>query len=926
MLPFFIDMKTLLFLIAVLSIAACTSTEKIISAPYEERTLDTIAVTASRKEVTLPVYNPSYHRKNDLIHTKLEVAFDWENQYLNGYAELTLQPIFYPTDKLRLDAKGFDIHSISVLGRDTEIPLKYIYNNRKDVFITLDKVYNMGDSFKIAIKYTAKPNELPLGGSAAITSDKGLYFINPLGEDPNKPRQIWTQGETESSSCWFPTIDRPNERCTQELAITIEDNFKTLSNGLLTKSTPNEDGTRTDYWVMDQPHAPYLFMMAIGEFAVAKDEWNGKLLEYYVEPEYAEHAENIYKNTKEMLTFFSELLGVQYPWQKYSQVVVRDYVSGAMENTTAVIFGDFIQMTTRELIDRSDLNESIVAHEMMHHWFGDLVTCESWANLPMNESFANYSEFLWFEHKYGPQAGQKVMRDAINGYMNQAVANKSMHPLIFFGYDDKEDMFDAHSYNKGGAILHMLRKYVGDEAFFKSLNVYLTDNKYNAAEAHHLRLAFEKVTGEDLNWFFNQWFFDKGHPTLQIDKVYDEEEQILNVTIEQTQDFSENPLFILPINMEIFESADREPIKERIMMTSQKQTFAFKVDRLPVWVGIDADRTILGVRKYKQTQEELMHQFLLSSNYNNKIEALKKLKGAQDDGAVRAIFEKALSDPFWSIRVNAIESIQIQENETALIDRIADMAKNDSRSSVRIAAVEKMGTFTNDKLAALASELIDNDPSYGVIGSSLNTLAEVDKSKALEKAESLMDMKNPTILVSLGDLFSDSDSEKYFAFYEKNINELQNYYLFNFVGLYTKYLMNFTPALIQKKMSKMAGMSRSKKVSLWGRYAVSNSMKKIRDNYKGEDGLDIKTIKTSLGMFENQDALGQALAEYRMEPNDNTAKALVDLIPEGKEGDAFKAQFKAYQQLEFYNYLDSQMMQTKAWETNPNLMRMYYSW
>jgi len=220
------------------------------------------------------------------------------------------------------------------------------------------------------------------GGSAAITSDQGLFFINPRNEDSEKPQQIWTQGETEWNSRWFPTTDKPNERCTQEMYLTVEDKYVTLSNGLLKSSKKNADGTRTDYWKM-----------------------------------------------------------VKYPWQKYSQVVVRDYVSGAMENTTGVIFGDFVQKTERELIDNH--NDGIVAHEMFHHWFGDYVTCESWANLTMNEGFANYSEYLWFEHKYGREEADRHLRNEMNGYLG-SVGQGGAHPLIHWGYNDKEDMFDAH--------------------------------------------------------------------------------------------------------------------------------------------------------------------------------------------------------------------------------------------------------------------------------------------------------------------------------------------------------------------------------------------------------------------------------------------------------------------------------------------------
>jgi len=454
-------------LLAILLLFACNSSKKALNQStsevneeeiqevvIEERLLDTMVVTADKpsnlknpEDYQLPRYNSSFPLINNIVHTKLDLRFDWSKQYVMGKATLTLKPWFYPVESVTLDAKGFDIHKVSFAG--STAPLKYDYTNDK-LTISLGRKIQSNEEYQLFIDYTAKPAETGgKGGSEAITSDQGLYFINHDGKTPDKPMQIWTQGETESNSRWFPTVDKPNERCTQEMYITIEDRFKTLSNGLLLSSTKNSDGTRTDYWKMDQPHAPYLFMMAIGEFSVTTEKWQNIPLEYYVEPEYEPSAKNIFGRTPEMLDFFSEITGVKYPWQKYAQVVVRDYVSGAMENTTGVIFGDFVQKTNRELIDNH--NDGIVAHELFHHWFGDYVTCESWANLTMNEGFANYGEYLWFEHQYGKDEADSHRNSEMSTYF-QSTAQGGAHDLIHFGYNDKEDMFDAHSYNKGGLV------------------------------------------------------------------------------------------------------------------------------------------------------------------------------------------------------------------------------------------------------------------------------------------------------------------------------------------------------------------------------------------------------------------------------------------------------------------------------------------
>ncbi|MFI5205012.1 MAG: M1 family metallopeptidase, partial [Flavobacteriales bacterium] len=405
-----------------------------------------------------PVYRATEDRVNDILHTKLDVTFDFKKHYLYGKATLDVKPHYYPVSNLSLDAKGFEIHKVQLLSGGKYADLKYTYDSL-DIVITLDREYKRTETYTVFIEYTAKPDELKMGGSDAITGDKGLYFINTDSSEKNKPTQAWTQGETEASSCWFPTIDRPNEKMTHEILMTVPDQFKSVSNGLMISSKKNTNGTRTDHWKMSQPHAPYLVMMAVGPFSVVTDTWkraNGKTIEvsYYVEPEFEKYARDIFGETPRMIEFFSKRLGVEYPWDKYSQVVVRDYVSGAMENTTATIHGEFLQRTKREMLDAN--NESIIAHELFHHWFGDYVTCESWSNLPLNESFANYSQYLWDEYKYGADEADYNAHLESQGYFMQSVQQGYRH-MIRFEYGDKEEMFDGHSYNKGGRILHMLR-------------------------------------------------------------------------------------------------------------------------------------------------------------------------------------------------------------------------------------------------------------------------------------------------------------------------------------------------------------------------------------------------------------------------------------------------------------------------------------
>ena len=381
----------------------------------------------------LSKYRGSDKRDWDLLHTKLAVSFDWEKRYLYGKATLTLKPYFYEQERLELDAKGMTINRITV-GKS---PLKYQYDGQK-IKISLRELYERADTLVIFIDYTSKPYEREIGGSEAIEEDRGLYFINADGLDPSKPKQIWTQGETEASSVWMPTIDSPNEKCTQEIAITVAENFNSLSNGTLTSSINNNDGNRTDTWVMNQPHSPYLFMMAIGEFEVIKDQWNGLPVSYHLEKGFGQYANSIFGNTPEMMQFFSDKLDYPYPWPKYDQIVVRDYVSGAMENTSASLYMERLNATDRDLIDYNW--DDIIAHELFHQWFGDLVTCESWSNLTLNEGFASYAEYLWNEYKYGLDEADYSFLLEQEGYMDDA--EKEVKQLIRYHYTTSEDMFD----------------------------------------------------------------------------------------------------------------------------------------------------------------------------------------------------------------------------------------------------------------------------------------------------------------------------------------------------------------------------------------------------------------------------------------------------------------------------------------------------
>ncbi|WP_300689625.1 M1 family aminopeptidase [Chryseobacterium sp.] len=676
------------------------------------------------------VYRATHTKVTELKHTKLKVNFDYQKEQMNGEEWLTASPYFYPVNELTLDAKGMLIHEVALDNNGKKSPLKYEYKD--DVLkITLDKTYQKNQDYTVYIKYTSRPNEVKQEGSMAINDAKGLYFINAQGTDPDLPTQIWTQGETESSSAWFPTIDKPNQKSTQEIYMTVPDKYVTLSNGVLKDSQKESNNLRTDHWVMDKRHSTYLFFMGVGEYAIVKDKWKNIPVDYYIEKEYEPYAKQIYGNTPEMIDFFSKKMNYDYPWAKYAQISGRNYVSGAMENTTATLHGSDILQKPGQLIDENKWEDTI-AHELFHHWFGDLVTAESWSNLTVNESFANYSEYLWNEYKYGKdQADYHLMSD-VNMYLHNPGDFKKN--LVRFNYASREDVFDLVTYQKGGGILNMLRNYLGDDAFFAGMNDYLRTNEYQNAEAHQLRLSFEKVSGKDLNWFFNQWYFGSGNPKINYTSTFEPVKKQVAVTVTQTQD---QP-FEFPLAIDVYDNG--KPKRYHVWVNAEaKNTFNFDVSKTPDLLNINADGVLLAEITDTKTPEQNLMQFTNSKEFKSRYQALTGIKDQTGkSSAVVKLLAAALKDPFFRVRIKALELIDLTNPEQmkALGAEVEKIAVNDPKTLTQAAAIASLAK-TKDKKYFPIFEKGVNAVSNAVKANSLSALLTIDPSKASTLADKI---------------------------------------------------------------------------------------------------------------------------------------------------------------------------------------------
>jgi aminopeptidase N len=722
------------------------------------RALDEVVISPQN---LITSYKGSYQKFFDLLHTKLFVTPDFREKQVYGKAELLLKPHFYEQNTLTLDAKWMRINKVTLKTATGDKPLDYQYDTLR-LKISLDKAYTMNEQLVISIDYIAQPYKQD---SLQVEEGRGLYFIDTEDKNPYKPMHLWSQGESESSSCWFPTLDATNQKTSQEIFVTIDTALVSLSNGLLIDSKSNGDGTKTDHWKQDKPHSPYLFFLGVGNYVKSVDQWRGKEVSAYTFPKYEEAVADIFKNLPEMMDFFSAKTGVDYPWDKLANIMAYDYTAGAMENTSAIIYYDKMFCTKQQLIDLDF--DWIIAHELFHHWFGDLVTAESWANLTLNESFADYSEYLWYEYKHGRDVADAYGHNALKKYLHTSRYKKE--PLVNYYYDRPQEMFDAIRYEKGGKILHSLRYYLGDDAFFASLKKYLTDFKYRSAEISDLRKCFEEISGEDLSWYFNQWWMDKGHPILDITHQYDAGNKTIALTVRQTQTAAEAPTFRIPTRVDIYVNGKTE--SKIIDITDRVQTFYFPSAAAPQLVNFDADKVLVCEKNQTLSDAENIFKYYNAPLYLDKLEALEALAFKQkDNAAVQTVLLKALQEKNYYLRMDAINLIDADKfaDKSQLLLSLQKIINTDPVSQVREKAVTKIARIQKDKSAGIMEYVLNNDSSLITLAAALTQLNTYNKEKAYSYASKLSNTESPELMTVIAKVFKDSSADN-LEFFKKSI-------------------------------------------------------------------------------------------------------------------------------------------------------------
>jgi len=634
-------------------------------------------------------------RPADIQHVKLEIALDFEQEAVSGTAYTTFVTLYEEIKTIAFDAFELDIDKVT-LNDGKELAYSASGNQ---LIVTLDRAYRYGEEFTVAVTYHARPRT-------------GLHFIKPAPEDPTRPEQAWTFGQPRYHSYWFPCHDAPNDRATLEIIVTVPARFLTVSNGNLL-SVADHGATKTHHWRLDVPQAMYLVSLVVGDFAVIEDRYNGKPVNYYVRKDRKDDAHLYMGKTPEMIRFFSQYTGVDYPYDKYAQTVVEIY-TGAMEHTTATTHGFTLLLDQRASLDTGPEYRAVVAHELAHQWFGDLVTCRDWPNGWLNEGFATYCEELWNEHDLGVDYFKQSMLNNKNGYISED--RRYRRPVVYYVYYDQGfELFDYHIYFKGAWVLHMLRHQLGDAAFRRAIKAYLERYREREVITADLERTFEEATGRSLEQFFQQWIYSGGYPAFEVSYSWDSEHSMAKVKIKQAQKVDElTPCFVTPVdlaftvpNSDAGDGQETRSIPLRVVVGEDgqiEQSFYMPLEREPVLVRFDPDGWLLKTVKFERSATILRYQLAHDPDMLGRSEAAGALADKGEEESIEALSTSLNTDPFWGVRVATAEALGSLGSEKAQSVLIKALQELDAQQfpRERTAIVRALGKFQAPQQTELA--------------------------------------------------------------------------------------------------------------------------------------------------------------------------------------------------------------------------------
>ena len=663
-------------------------------------------------------------RDYDLQHSRIALRFDLEQKKVIGDVTHTLNILHDSTSKIVFDSAGLTIQSVTV----NKSPAKFETKDDK-LIIPLTTAARAGEKFDVNIRYEGKPT-------------KGLYFILPDKDYPDRPKQVWTQGESEDTRYYLPTYDYPNDRLTTETILTVPASWITVANGKLVSVSDAANGVKTWTWKESQPSSTYLITVVAGELDEVKDAWHGIPVTYYAPKGRGDRLSINYSRTPQMIDLFSKKLGVDYPWEKYAQSMVDDFVAGGMENSSATTNTSSSLQHPKLAPEFVTGQDDLISHELGHQWFGDLVTCKDWGDIWLNEGFATFMETVWSESHFGKDQADYERWLAARGWFEQS--NLYDKPIVRHDFNDSGE-FDGNAYAKGGWVLYMLRHQLGEDAFYRGLRHYLEVNRGKNVVTADLARAIEEATHTNVDRFFDQWLYGAGAPKFDLSYKYDDAKHEVALTVKQTQKVEGHVgLFHIPTEVEVTTASG--PRLFPITVSSEKDTevFTFRADSAPLMVLFDKGGHILKAADFHKEKKEWLYQLKNATELADRadaVAALGKLKG--DEDVVAALADALRNDKAWGIRANAADALG-RLGGSAASKELLEALNTAKEPWVRNRIVSALADFKDDpaivtKLNAIAGD----DTSYRARAAALQALGRLKAPGALATLDAAVAADSP---------------------------------------------------------------------------------------------------------------------------------------------------------------------------------------
>lgn len=638
-------------------------------------------------------YTPD--RLVEIQHLALDITPDFQKRTIKGRVEIRFKAIAKPLSELRLNAVDLSV----LKAESSEAGFKH-QATTDEIICAFSPSILPGKEASVLFEYSAEPV-------------KGLYFrTREMGYPFN---QIWSQGESVESRHWFPCFDHPVAKFTSEVTCHLPEGMVALSNGKQLSATKGPNGLTAFRWLQDKPHANYLIALVAGELSKVEDKLRDIPLEFWTTHGELPQAANSFRTTKHAMEFFERELGVAYPWAKYAQVVVQDFHWGGMENTSLTT------LTERTLFSKETENlfdsQSLVAHELAHQWFGDLVTCRDWSHIWLNEGFATYYDWLWQGSYDGQDQTRFALYNAAKGIFNNTNETRG---IVWRKFNDPGEMFNYLAYPKGAWVLHMLRSQLGPDLYRQCIQTYLQRFAYQSATSQDLQKVVEEISGRSFERFFDQWLNGVGVPVLDVNYEWSEATKLAKVSVKQTQKITEEaPLFQFPLVLRF--SSDQETLWKTVQVKEKQEDFFFPLKTVPKSVRVNADLSLLAKINFKPATAMVFEQLSDNNDIIGQLLALDQLAEKPDSGAVTRIKDVLRKAAHYGVRCRAAEVLQKARSEEALLALLGCIDEPDAR--VRNAVVAALGGFYKADVRQVLLRVAQKDRNPGVRATALRSLA-----------------------------------------------------------------------------------------------------------------------------------------------------------------------------------------------------------